>query len=781
MLMSERRSSSQAVYIIILASMLCLSSVIVVNEESSAYTLHAPIYIEGDTDFIPVNGVSGGTGTQADPYVIEGWEIDASTEDGIFIRATEVHFVIRDVYVHSSGTGQTGIVLIEVSNGSVEDAVLINNAIGTSLTDSENITITGGDYSNSDGSGLYAEVVANLTIDGLNSSSNGGGISLSQARDILLTGNRVSSNPKAGILVSAANNVSIIGNIVSGTDLHGLHVRGSDNVTLANNTVSSSGLYGIALESSTDFTLTNNSITNDGVFLAGQLLSHYRSHTITLDNTVNGQPLYYFKDSSDIVMDGTPAGQLLFANCTNVLVTNSTIMNTDLAVLVAFVDGASIISNNLTHNKDGISMIYSDNITAKDNDVSLNANTSITTRFSNAVTIEGNNASGITGYQWAIGSLTSTNITVVGNFVSTNTDVGIGLGDSTPALVYGNAIISNTVQGFDNRGNENSWDNGYPSGGNYWSDYTGGDQFNGPNQDIPGSDGIGDTPYVIDLNSQDKYPLMAPPSAFPIMRPPTISDAYLSGLKSENVTITWALSPDDGKGSKSVVGYIIYRGMTYDPDGLGYSLISTVPNGTSVFVDELAGEGDPNVYFYQVCSVDMNNNSTCSNSQAGKYTRPLLEGPNLISFPLIQSNRSTQTVLQTVAFDKAWAYDAHQKKWISYMPSKPHKGELKEINNKMGVWVNVTEISNLTVAGIVPLMTSIGLLPGWNLVGFPSFDTDYSVGEFKSYTNASRVEGFDPSSPPHFLRVLSDTDKLKTGYGYWVSSVVTVTWYVSVS
>lgn len=54
------------------------------------------------------------------------------------------------------------------------------------------------------------------------------------------------------------------------------------------------------------------------------------------------------------------------------------------------------------------------------------------------------------------------------------------------------------------------WDDGYPSGGNYWSDYKGADNYSGPYQNESGSDGIGDTPYVIDANNRDRYPLMDP-------------------------------------------------------------------------------------------------------------------------------------------------------------------------------------------------------------------------------------------------------------------------------
>lgn len=64
---------------------------------------------------------------------------------------------------------------------------------------------------------------------------------------------------------------------------------------------------------------------------------------------------------------------------------------------------------------------------------------------------------------------------------------------------YHNTFVSNQDQAYASAEFANCWDDGYPSGGNYWADYNGTDA---------NLDGIGDTAYVIDSNNIDNYPLM---------------------------------------------------------------------------------------------------------------------------------------------------------------------------------------------------------------------------------------------------------------------------------
>jgi parallel beta-helix repeat protein len=91
----------------------------------------------------------------------------------------------------------------------------------------------------------------------------------------------------------------------------------------------------------------------------------------------------------------------------------------------------------------------------------------------------------------------------------TNAGPGVRISESSNNRIFHNNFIDNIPQVI-SATSLNFWDNGYPSGGNYWSDYVGSDLYHGFYQNESGSDGKGDTPYVIDANNSDRYPLVQP-------------------------------------------------------------------------------------------------------------------------------------------------------------------------------------------------------------------------------------------------------------------------------
>jgi len=96
----------------------------------------------------------------------------------------------------------------------------------------------------------------------------------------------------------------------------------------------------------------------------------------------------------------------------------------------------------------------------------------------------------------------------------------------------------NNTQQVQSDGLPNTWDNGYPSGGNYWSDY----QTRYPNAAEIDSSGIWNTPYVIDSNNTDYYPLMGPYSPLALSVSISPSSATLDFNQSQSQTFTATVS-----------------------------------------------------------------------------------------------------------------------------------------------------------------------------------------------------------------------------------------------
>jgi len=109
-----------------------------------------------------------------------------------------------------------------------------------------------------------------------------------------------------------------------------------------------------------------------------------------------------------------------------------------------------------------------------------------------------------------------TNCTIARNNIS-DCYGAIILRDAEGCEVYHNDIFSARSDNptLDEQGWLNSWDLGYPGGGNYYFDYEGEDTHSGPDQTEDGPDGIGDTPVVVYTYlpgdpGVDRYPLMLP-------------------------------------------------------------------------------------------------------------------------------------------------------------------------------------------------------------------------------------------------------------------------------
>ncbi|MCK5261176.1 MAG: right-handed parallel beta-helix repeat-containing protein [Thermoplasmatales archaeon] len=99
---------------------------------------------------------------------------------------------------------------------------------------------------------------------------------------------------------------------------------------------------------------------------------------------------------------------------------------------------------------------------------------------------------------------------IIENNIYSNDKYGLSLNySSNNNKIYHNNFIENVQNAYDEC--NNSWDKGYPSCGNYWDDYGGVDNFSGSNQNFPGQDGVGDTPYDLPCEyATDRYPLMEP-------------------------------------------------------------------------------------------------------------------------------------------------------------------------------------------------------------------------------------------------------------------------------
>lgn len=213
-------------------------------------------------------------------------------------------------------------------------------------------------------------------------------------------------------------------------------------------------------------------------------------------------------------------GIYLYYSNNNTLINNNALNNTGFGFLLSNSNNNTVKNNNASNNNVGIALTNSRNNTIDRNVINLNQYAGITTDNSDYNIIIDNVVLNTNHGIMLSGSYNQ----FIGNIINKSTSAGFFISNG-----YDNTINANTISyteyyihsfgggmnkiyhnNFMNNANGvhcswninyNYWDDGYPSGGNYWIDYIGTDSNN---------DGIGDTPYNIGCgDAQDRYPLMS--------------------------------------------------------------------------------------------------------------------------------------------------------------------------------------------------------------------------------------------------------------------------------
>lgn len=260
---------------------------------------------------------------------------------------------------------------------------------------------------------------------------------------------------KDNIIIDGANN-SVNGSGIPGS--RGLDLTGRKGVTIINFKVHGFE-RGIHLASASNITISGNELSDN---YCGVWLELSSSCSITSNQIVKNEGYgVWLKNSTG-----------------NVISENMIMSHGNYTIYMGYSSGNRIQSNNLTKNRICLFLYSSNNNTISGNDMADN-------------------------YQ-AIHLLYSAGNAVFLNEIRGN-QIGVSFSSSSNNTIHHNNFIDNSIHA-EVENSTNIWDDGFPSGGNYWSDYK--DKY--PDAEKMEAFELWATPYTIDENNIDRYPQTNP-------------------------------------------------------------------------------------------------------------------------------------------------------------------------------------------------------------------------------------------------------------------------------
>ncbi len=465
-----------------------------------------------------------------------------------------------DMYIANNTFAHNQLGILQYTG---EEATVIHNNISYNTggffgINSDNSTVMNNDFY-STGVGLLADTVTDSVYVNNYFTNMQGSMFVNNSQDLLVADNTMSTL-EMGVVLNLSQSITLSHNTFTDVNVS-ISMELSHNNSVIDNRIDSIELA-VFLNNSYWNRFYGNEMVNSSMAVTGSRRT-FTTQTIPENNTVNGSPISYIVDTDGGTLSG-PYGQVILGNVSNMVIGNLNISNGTAGLGMGYCSHITVRNSNFSHHMFGM---YTENTTNSD---------------------------------------------IYNNVFWYNKEYGLHVGEgSSLNKIYANSFVGNNKAGEEyneshiqanDEGYDNYWNSSYPDGGNYWSDWRTPDNYSGPDQDIPGRDGIVDEPYLIDgeADAYDHYPLVLP--TYPI--PPTAPENLNSTTGYNYVYLFWNEPFHDG--NTDIVEYRIYRGL--DPGNMTY--LDSVLAPDTWYNDTAVQNGL--TYYYNVTAVNTEGESPSS-------------------------------------------------------------------------------------------------------------------------------------------------------------------------
>ena len=300
---------------------------------------HSPILITNDTE-LAIIAISG-TGAMNDPYLISGWNITASGNDGIYITGTMKYFRIEYCWISNSNNNGIFVHNVHPNTAVISNNICINNkGNGIDISVATASSLINNLCESNIGEGIKLEYSGNSFLgNNTCTNNNGDGISIINSNSSSLRNNFNAYNNNSGLLLLNSSTSYLANNTCKYNDHDGIYISYCDFSTMTENTCEYNAENGISLEYSDNLKISNSTCNNNHI------------------NGIDLDSIYQSSLTNNICNTNYEYGIYIFRSHFVTLTSNSCNENVDLDIFIIESD-VEIITTTLQKNNERNNLPY---------------------------------------------------------------------------------------------------------------------------------------------------------------------------------------------------------------------------------------------------------------------------------------------------------------------------------------------------------------------------------------------------------------------------------------